>query len=103
MTGAPEGRAGKVDFTAFRHPVLAVACPTCRARAGAWCKRPSGHRASDFHASRKAEADRVWELQGDPPITRTATCWAYAYGEEEDSPPPMADRQLPLFGEGEGR
>ncbi len=97
MTRAPENRAGKVDFTAFRHPVLAVACPTCRARAGAWCKRPSGHRASDLHASRKAEADRVWELQGDPPITRTATGWAYAYGEEEDAPRHAAARQLALF------
>ena len=97
MTAAAEDRAGKVDFTAFRHPVLAVACPTCRARAGAWCKRPSGHRASDFHASRKAEADRVWELQGDPPITRTAAGWAYANGEEEDAPPHAAARQLALF------
>lgn len=102
MTTAPKNHGGKVDFTAFRHPVLAVACPTCRARVGAWCKRPSGHRASHFHAARKAEADRVWELQGDPPITRTTTGWAYAYGEEEDAPPRMADRQPPLFGEGEG-
>jgi len=101
MTVAPEDRAAKVDFTAFRHPVLAVACPTCRVRAGAWCKRPSGHRASDFHSSRKAKADRVCELQGDPPITRTATGWAYAYGEEEDAPPRAPTRQLPLFGEGE--
>lgn len=102
MTTAPKNHGGKVDFTAFRHPILAVTCPSCRVRAGAWCKRPSGHRASDFHASRKAEADRVWELQGDPPIKRTATGWAYAYGEEEDAPPRMADWQLPLFGEGEG-
>ncbi len=48
------------DFTAFSHPVLAVPCPDCRARAGAWCARPSGHRASDFHAAREAEADRVF-------------------------------------------
>ena len=33
------------DFTAHRHPVLAVPCPDCRAGEGAWCKRPSGHKA----------------------------------------------------------
>ena len=40
--------------------VLAVACPDCRKRSGAMCIRPSGHRASDFHMSRKAEADRAF-------------------------------------------
>ena len=102
MTRASINRVN-VDFTAFRHPVLAVACPSCHACAGAWCKRPSGHRASDFHASRKAEADRIWEIQGDPPIRRTATGWAYAYGKTENTSPQAAARQLPLFGEGEGR
>ena len=48
------------DFTAHTHPVLAVACPDCRKRSGAMCIRPSGHRASDFHLSRKAEADRAF-------------------------------------------
>ncbi len=52
-----------VDFTAYRHPVLAVACPTCHARAGTMCRRPSGHRASDFHKDRKAEADRMFVVQ----------------------------------------
>jgi hypothetical protein len=103
MTRAPVAHPAKVDFTAFRHPVLAVACPSCHARAGAWCKRPSGHRASDFHVSRKAKADRIWKIQGDPPIRRTATGWAYAYGEAEDAPPLAAARQLALFGKGEGR
>ena len=60
-----------VDFEAFRHPVLAVACPSCRARAGTWCKRPSGHRAMDLHKSRRDEADRVWDLQGRPEIGKT--------------------------------
>lgn len=41
------------DFTAHEHPVLAVACPTCRAKAGAWCRRPSGHVASDLHKTRR--------------------------------------------------
>ncbi len=54
------------DFTAFSHRVLAVPCPDCRARAGAWCARPPGHRASDFHAAREAEADRVFLEQHGP-------------------------------------
>jgi hypothetical protein len=48
------------DFTAHRHPVLAVRCPDCRKAVGLWCIRPSGHKASDLHQSRKAEADRVF-------------------------------------------
>lgn len=46
------------DFTKHRHPVQAVACPDCGARAGTWCKRPSGHKATDFHRSRRDLADR---------------------------------------------
>ena len=53
------------DFTAYRHPVLAVRCPACQSAPGLWCRRPSGHRASDLHAERSAEADRVFiEQQG---------------------------------------
>lgn len=48
------------DFTAHSHPVLAIPCPDCPAKAGAWCVRPSGHRAADFYAARKAESDRVF-------------------------------------------
>ncbi len=47
------------DFTAWAHPVLAVSCPTCRRRVGQWCARPSGHRAMDLHAARRAKADRA--------------------------------------------
>ena len=46
-----------VDFTSYRHPVLAVACPACSKRVGAMCIRPSGHGASDFHKARMALAD----------------------------------------------
>lgn len=48
------------DFTAHAHPVLAVRCPECGKAPGIWCRRPSGHRASDLHASRSAEADRIF-------------------------------------------
>lgn len=65
------------DFTAFRHPVLAVPCPSCRRRAGAWCRRPSGHAASELHAERAAEADRQFiEQHGwDASIERDGDRW----------------------------
>lgn len=46
-----------VDFTAHRHPVLAVGCPDCRAQPGVWCKRPSGHKAADLHKASCTAAD----------------------------------------------
>lgn len=49
-----------LDFTAHRHPTLAVSCPTCQARAGTWCKRPSGHQAQDLHKARGAAADAAF-------------------------------------------
>ena len=52
-----------VDFTIHAHPVLAVACPACQAKPGSWCKRPSEHKASDFHKDRKQEADRRFIAQ----------------------------------------
>lgn len=62
----------KVDFTAFRHPVLAVPCPDCDARPGIGCKRPSGHNVwGQPHATRKRLADAVHEHQGDPAIINT--------------------------------
>ncbi|PZX14225.1 hypothetical protein LX81_03024 [Palleronia aestuarii] len=57
------------DFTIHTHPVLAVPCPDCRAATGAWCKRPSGHRAADLHRARKEAADRVFISQHGPDAT----------------------------------
>ncbi len=51
------------DFTRHKHPVLAVPCGDCRAAAGAWCKRPSGHRAAELHLSRRTAADRLFVEQ----------------------------------------
>ena len=54
-----------IDFTSYRHPVLAVNCPNCNANPGAWCRRPSGHDAADFHSARKKLADEVFiEIHG---------------------------------------
>ncbi len=54
------------DFTAHRHPVLAVRCPDCGRAPGVWCRRPSGHMANDFHVSRKVEADHAFIEQHGP-------------------------------------
>ena len=54
------------NFTAYGHPVLAVACPTCGTAPGFWCRRPSAHMASNLHAARRAEADRVFMEQHGP-------------------------------------
>lgn len=74
------------DFEAHRHPVRAVPCPDCQQPAGSMCIRPSGHGASDFHAARKAEADRVFIEQhgADAWIERTADGWKVHGGGRAD-------------------
>ncbi|GAA5073675.1 hypothetical protein N0B44_15785 [Roseibacterium beibuensis] len=71
------------DFTAHAHPVLAVPCPDCRAAAGAWCKRPSGHRAADFHQSRKVAADAAFIAKHGERATihRTENGWMIGIAE----------------------
>lgn len=85
----------KADFTGHAHPVLAVSCPTCGAFAGTWCRRPSGHRASELHADRKRRADEVFIHQhgASASIERRADGWyidpvGFVEAEAE---------QLPLF------
>jgi len=75
-----------VDFTAHRHPSMAVACPTCGARAGGWCKRPSGHRAwGHFHKERHQAADREWYEGAYPAIVAIAEGgFAYAPAMTEE-------------------
>lgn len=51
------------NFTAHDHPVLAVACPTCGARASTWCHGPSGHVAPELHDTRRIKADRLFMEQ----------------------------------------
>lgn len=65
------------DFTAHLHPVLAVRCPDCGKATGVWCIRPSGHRAGDLHAARRAVADLAFIAQHgeDASIERTAEGW----------------------------
>lgn len=65
------------DFTAHKHPVLAVPCPDCAARAGAWCARPSEHKAMDLHGRRRQAADQVFIQQHgeDASIERDGAGW----------------------------
>lgn len=53
-------------FAGLRHPCLAIACPNCHVRAGAWCKRPSDHEAMGIHKSRRQAADALWVAEGAP-------------------------------------
>ncbi|SEA87294.1 zinc finger domain-containing protein [Rubrimonas cliftonensis] len=88
------------DFCGFAHPVLAVACPDCKARIGAMCMRPSGHRASDFHQSRKAAADAAFIARhgAAASIERTAAGWAIdPTGDAEARATDAAGSDLPLF------
>lgn len=62
-------------FTRYRHPVLAVACPSCRAKVGAWCKRPSGHKARHLHRKRGRDADRLWLEEGAPFLAHEGGRW----------------------------
>jgi hypothetical protein len=39
--------------------LLSLECPDCQAKDGAWCIRPSGHKAMDIHESRLRLADRI--------------------------------------------
>jgi len=49
-----------------------VSCPSCGQDVGAYCRRPSGHRAMDWHKDRINMAiEAVTELGGDDALTRT--------------------------------
>lgn len=66
------------DFTAHRHPVLAVACPDCKKPVGVWCARPGNHQATDLHRSRRVAADCLFVTfhGADASIERSGTGWA---------------------------
>ena len=73
------------DFLAFESPSMAVPCPSCGARIGASCKRPSGHRANLLHKARHEEADRLWLINDLPTITRRRD-GTYVYDGPETRP-----------------
>lgn len=69
-----------------RDPILEVACPDCKARVGASCKRPSGHRAwGAYHAARDILADQ----QGKYGVCPSGRCGLAAK--------PAANAQLEMF------
>lgn len=48
------------DFTAFAHPVLAVACPKCGCRPGRACNSQRLDWSSDYHLERKTLAGEMF-------------------------------------------
>ena len=88
-----------VDFTAWFHPVAAVACPTCGAGLGRRCMRPSGHAAAQFHSARCEAADTLFiEIHGEKAwIERLAgggwRVHARGYSGDQKEPPTRAPRQ----------
>ena len=51
------------DFTAHKHPVLALRCPERGKAPGVGCRCPSGHCASDLHKARRVAADCLFVAQ----------------------------------------
>jgi hypothetical protein len=67
----------------FRSPYMAVPCPTCGAKVGRWCKRPSGHSGPmvAFHAARRKAAEEAEAAGGvrlGTPALRGTVRWALA-------------------------
>lgn len=61
-----------------------VPCPTCGAKAGRWCKRPSGHSGPmvSFHAARRKAAEDA-ARESAPPVEGPATDQAEVAGQGE--------------------
>lgn len=58
LTAAKRARCTLCRHEWKRDPVFEVKCPTCKAKVGAFCKRPSGHSGPlvNFHAARDLAA-----------------------------------------------
>jgi hypothetical protein len=52
-------RGGRCPRACVGVCLFSLECPTCHAKGGAWCTRPSGHRAMDIHEDRLRTADRI--------------------------------------------
>ncbi|WP_133655981.1 hypothetical protein [Hymenobacter sp. UV11] len=74
-----------------------VVCPQCQAKAGTYCKRPSGHSGPFVqpHEQRRQAAHPVWEQEELTKYGRIITTW----DEAPATPvvPGPVKSQLPLF------
>jgi hypothetical protein len=52
-------RSGRCPRACVGVCLLSLECPQCHAKDGAWCTRPSGHKAMDIHEDRLRAADRI--------------------------------------------
>lgn len=59
---APEGPPPARRYTAFRHPMLAVPCPSCAQPAGSPCLRPGGRRAVTMHVARRCLMQHLFRI-----------------------------------------
>lgn len=65
----------------YKSPYMAVPCPSCGAKVGCWCKRPSGHSGPmvAFHAARRKaakEAEAAGGVKLETPAARGTVRWA---------------------------
>ena len=65
----------------YKSPYMAVPCPSCGAKVGRWCKRPSGHSgpAVAFHAARRQaakEAEAAGGVKLETPALVGTVRWA---------------------------
>ncbi len=68
-------RSGRCPRACIAVCLLSLECPQCHAKDGAWCTRPSGHKAMDIHEDRLRAADRI-------AIERAADQVRAAFGDE---------------------
>ena len=80
------------DFTRHKHPVPTVPCGTCHANTGAWCRRPSGHRATDLHLSRGGRQRIVPSSSSTAPARRFVTTRISAAGRSGTLTPTPVSR-----------
>lgn len=85
----------------FKHPYMAVACPSCGAKVGGWCKRPSGHSGPmvAFHAARRKVAEEL-EYKPDGIQVQCLKTWYAAGDGSVPSHEQILHAVLGLVGEG---
>ena len=73
------------DTGEYKSPYMAVPCPSCGAKVGRWCKRPSGHSGPmvAFHAARRKAAET--QAASVPQVEEPAKDRAEAAGQGESS------------------
>ncbi len=87
MKAAPGTGRQKPNFTAFKHPVLAVPCPTCQSQAGSGCDIMQDHWSRDYHLERKQLAGQMFcnQYGADAEICRVKGVWIIDFNKNPTS------------------